>query len=385
MSLAPLIAITLLGASAPAAGAKLGWTVQPTPNPAGTVSDYFSGVSCTSVKSCTAVGYASKMAVLGVPLAEHWNGSKWAIDKAPSPPGVSHAYFNGISCPAARVCVAVGYSALSSGQEYTLAERWNGSKWTIQATRNPHGAVEDYLSGVSCTSANACIAVGYYSARVAVGTSFAERWDGQHWTLRRLPSPAGATHTYAYGIACLSSKACTAVGQFTTASNTESTLAEHWDGTRWTIQHTPNPLHATDSYLAGVSCTSSSQCLAVGATSTGPNETPLAERLNGKHWTMLHPPTPAKAATSYLSGVSCGSAKACTAVGYYSPSRQVGAAFADRWTGTGWTLQHTARPATATHTYLAGVWCISARDCTAAGDFDNTHGTELTLAERWRG
>jgi hypothetical protein len=43
----------------------------------------------------------------------------------------------------------------------TLAEAWNGSKWTIEATPDPLGVPYSYLWGVSCsTSPTACTAAG---------------------------------------------------------------------------------------------------------------------------------------------------------------------------------------------------------------------------------
>ena len=63
---------------------------------------------------------------------------------------------------AATACTAVGDYGNSSGNDVTLAERWNGSSWKIQPTPNPTGQAASVLSGVSCTAATACTAVGDY-------------------------------------------------------------------------------------------------------------------------------------------------------------------------------------------------------------------------------
>src|SRR5205085_124752 len=149
--LACTTAAALCGASAPAAAAKPGWTVQPTPNPAGAVYSYLSAVTCTSPKACLAVGYSSKMATLGVPVAERWNGTKWTIQHIPSVPGADHTHLYSISCTSPRACTAVGYSNTVSGAA-TVAETWNGKRWSIQHTPNPHGAQYSYLNSVSCAS-----------------------------------------------------------------------------------------------------------------------------------------------------------------------------------------------------------------------------------------
>lgn len=57
--------------------------------------------------------------------------------------------------------------------------------------------------------------------------------------------------------------ACTAVGSFIASANGES-LAERWNGRKWTIRHAPNPRHATMTFLDAVSCASGTACTAVG-------------------------------------------------------------------------------------------------------------------------
>ncbi len=51
-------------------------------------------------------------------------------------------------------CTSVGRFA-----DLTLAERWDGTHWTIQPTPDP-STTESILYSVSCPSASACVAVG---------------------------------------------------------------------------------------------------------------------------------------------------------------------------------------------------------------------------------
>ena len=81
-----------------------------------------------------------------------------------------------------------------------------------------------------------------------------------------------------------------------------------------------------------------------------------------------------------LEGVSCSSAKACTAVG----SNGGEATLAERWNGTKWALQHAPNPSDAGASPLHGVSCSSATACTAVGPYvKKKSGAELTLAERY--
>ncbi|MGO8958022.1 MAG: hypothetical protein ACLQFR_11715 [Streptosporangiaceae bacterium] len=93
------------------------------------------------------------------------------------------------SCSSARACTAVGsYWSKSRLGLAPLAELWNGHRWTFQRPPDPAGAEETSLTAVSCHPAASCIAVGYYYSRS--GTEpLAERWNGRHWAIQRIPHP----------------------------------------------------------------------------------------------------------------------------------------------------------------------------------------------------
>ena len=69
-------------------------------------------------------------------IAEHWDGSRWTVQHLPVPPvppGEEPLVLPAsVSCASATACVTVGGS-----QAATMAERWNGTTWTIQRTPNP--------------------------------------------------------------------------------------------------------------------------------------------------------------------------------------------------------------------------------------------------------
>jgi hypothetical protein len=76
-----------------------------------------------------------------------------------------------------------------------------------------------------------------------------------------VPLPAAATNASLPAVSCTSATSCTAVGaRYRRAGPRqqvrEAALAEHWDGSAWTIEHTPFPPGASGpNELAGVSCT----------------------------------------------------------------------------------------------------------------------------------
>jgi hypothetical protein len=109
-------------------------------------------------------------------LAEHWNGTEWTIQTTPNPEGATGVELRGISCSSSSACTAVGNYHNNSSGTFTLAEYWNGTEWKIQTTPNPKETKWEELRGVSCTSSNACTAVGYYEEKGSgMGVTFAER------------------------------------------------------------------------------------------------------------------------------------------------------------------------------------------------------------------
>jgi hypothetical protein len=65
-------------------------------------------------------------------MAWRWNGTTWIRQTI----GGSGP-LNGVSCSSRRRCTAVGYDLTTSGNSLTLAERWNGRRWRIEPTRSP--------------------------------------------------------------------------------------------------------------------------------------------------------------------------------------------------------------------------------------------------------
>ena len=361
------------------------WKVQTTPNPTGAKESFLEGVSCTSSTACIAVGYYKNSSSVLVTLAEGWNGTEWKVQTTPNPTGAKESFLEGVSCTSSTACIAVGYYRNSSSVLVTLAEGWNGTEWKVQSTPNPEGAKESFLKGVLCSSSTGCIAVGYYKNLSGVFVTLAEKWNGTEWKVQSTPNPTGAKESFLEGVSCSSSTACTATGYYKSSAGTH-TLAEHWDGTEWNTQYAVDPEEIRESRLNGVSCSSSTACVAAGyyKRNSGGAQT-LVESWNGTEWKVQSTPNPTGAKESFLEGVSCASSTACIAVGYYKNSSGVLVTLAEGWNGTEWKVQSTPNPEGAKESFLEGVSCSSSTACTAAGDDVNGSGVFVSLAERWNG
>jgi len=262
------------------------WTVVTTPTKANSAS--LASVSCFAAKECLTVGsYVSGTPAKSNVLVELWNGKTWKEETpAKLPTGDEGAQFSGVSCPAAKVCQAVGtyYSATEGTQP--LIESWNGTKLTLGAPAEPKGVLEVKLNGVSCSSSTACTAVGEYNNFEAHNfEALVERWNGTTWTLQETPSPIaesepeGGARWHLDYVACPTATSCVGVGAYKeSASGPNVLLGEHWNGTAWELELPENRPGAKYNTLKGVACATEAMCVTVGDTehTNGSDET-LAE------------------------------------------------------------------------------------------------------------
>jgi len=88
---------------------------------------------------------------------------------SPNHPNRFDSELTGVSCSSVSSCVAVGIASLPNVDQNpvvrTLIERWNGRSWTITTSPAPSGFADyNSLAGVSCTTEH-CEAVGFYYYR----------------------------------------------------------------------------------------------------------------------------------------------------------------------------------------------------------------------------
>lgn len=342
-----------------------GWTLPSNPKASGAKYENLFGVSCTGSENCVAVGQYENSTGISVTLAKVKSAGKWSVTSTPNPEKSTLSYLNGVDCTAANACTAVGGNNTAST---TIAERWNGSTWAIQSTPNVAGALSSRLWSVSCVASNDCTAVGWSTSTGAAAT-LAEHWNGTTWTIMPTPNAAGFTKSYLYGISCLSASDCWAVGMATNASEPQASLAEHWDGTKWTVNSPAGSQNMND-----IVCVSASSCVAT----TGRNT--VLSRWNGSTWSQETAPKPEGAVLASLSGISCTAANACKAVGAWGIKRWQ--PLAESWNGSTWSIESTSEPAgTLDEAKLAKVSCTSSTVCTSVGTYFPQGGPRWSLLE----
>jgi hypothetical protein len=263
------------------------WAVQTLPRLKGQLT----GVSCRSPTLCVAVGSATIGARLE-PLIERWNGTAWVAQALASD---TAGVLDGVSCPSTTMCVAVGSNGAAP-----MAALWDGTMWAAQSVPSPHADGPSALTAVSCVSAAACTAVGFCDATcgtTGARQTLAERWDGTGWSIQSTPNVPG-TDDRLESVSCLAPAACTAVGlaiktNASAATDLTEALIESWDGTAWKTEAPAavgalgRGLSAAGAALSGVSC-SAAACTAVGSF-TGDSAMPLIERRRQEHAAATEP------------------------------------------------------------------------------------------------
>ncbi len=338
-------------------------------------ADLLNGVSCGGTQ-CVAVGAWYYGVKSERTLVEMWTGKAWSLEPSPDEP--SYSALGAVSCAPTAAAASVPSAPLATSETSdgcvalgTPALAGYGSQWRAVVAPGD-------LTAVSCTSADACVAVGTRTARTPVFAT----WNGTAWHAGAMHAvPPQAEQAAIAGVSCASADNCVAVGDYSygitakpSPAYRDRTLAEQWNGRAWRLLPTVNVSHSNA--LTAVSCVSPDDCTALAESQS----VPLAERWNGTAW--LTTPIPPGSSTGYvqLTGVSCVSAVFCVASG-----TQQGQPIAESWNGGEWRLTRLPLPAVDNHSaQLTGISCASTRACMAVGvDGAAASYAELYVAGRW--
>ena len=318
---------------------------------AGKAGDSFSDLSCLSASFCVVAGDRNG-ATSVAPIAATWNGSGWSEVSVPAPRTSAHiASLDSVSCVSAKFCVAEGeytpvYRQEPADGELSLGflDIWNGTKWSLSWTMKgvQGGLASGGLGGVSCRTAASCVAVGYkfnpsfvlVAQQDQTYVAVALKWNGRTWSKTTVPLPAKGQGLLD-SVSCWAPGHCVAVGTFyaheplPTTIVKQSPIAERWNGKKWSVTTLP---HSGTAFIDGVSCVSASSCLAVGGKepeNTVDSTRSIADAWNGKAWRAIPVATPKRGTgktgpypnMNELGAVRCATATDCLAFGLAGPFR----------------------------------------------------------------
>ena len=296
------------------------WAVTKSPALKGTIASALVGVACTSPSSCIAVGTTRATGTSPTrPLAEGWNGRKWKVLAIRTPPGATQTSLTGVSCTSTKSCYAVGGFTSRATIGSPLVERWNGASWSIMGSPDVAGASTTTLNAVACAGAGAavmCAAVGSYATRPVGNPYYAAMEMLAHgkWSVVRGPKVANDESNSLTSVVCAGPKSCFAAGG--RQQGLGATLIEHWNGAAWSVGTSANPPGSVLSQFNGISCSNETNCVAAGLYSKNRvTDASLVNHWDGRRWVIQPSPAPKGSAGSALAGVSCTSSSHCFAVG----------------------------------------------------------------------
>ncbi len=386
---------------------------------------FLSGISCVSEKFCVAVGgtspgwpyalypvgpssnlvnapsrlsygpngsyivpnsFSETPSYLGNAVVESFNGTAWNDGVIEG--SVPDAALSSVSCVSERFCVAVG-----PGPSGPYIVTFNGKAWKADVFSKKGIAAQHSvaLNAVSCVSSRFCVAVGFRMPVSGPGNSsvdsqaVVENFDGKSWRVSttaykvavpravpRIQRHSGVLHGWALNsVSCVTARFCVAVGQASPDNGAGGAfpIVDVFNGKTWRASEVPVAKKST--YLAadnggvpglvGVSCVSTSFCVAVGSWLLGPFHSgpscncpvavqafpyevfdPVVDVFNGKTWS---PVAPSRARWLVFDGISCLSRTFCagaSALGMYgvdqfTPKGALGPEYpAETFNGTRW-------------------------------------------------
>lgn len=253
----------------------------------------------------------------------------------PTPGGAAEGAgaFDSIICPTASLCIAVGGDSNLSGTVATSSN--DGGAWSPGTV--PAGLPE--IKSVSCSSASHCVAVGS-------GVAIISSDGGATWSAHSIPT----SNASLLGVSCpANTDTCVAVGVTPDVGGplNGAIITSSDGGATWTAPTTKFPLAA----IGGVSCASSTFCVAVGTQI-------LVTGDAGQTWTQQF----VDGGTGVLRTVSCSTSTSCVAIG-------VNPLGVDKSSSPGFEIQTTDGGSKWSDVnLLAGSWLVNALSCSNTGD-----------------
>ena len=341
--LVAVMAVVMAGLGSAPAVAATGWTIVPTPNPGTT--NLVGGVVAFGASDVWAVGSASSSSYGGChgrTLTLRSTGA--AFSEKPETPAATPicASVDGVAGVTGKDIWAVG--STNNGRD-THLRHWNGSTWTVVPGATiqlpPSGGRQQRSTGLNAVATDAtddAWAVGRAQFSDFSRRALAEHWNGSGWSLTSVPVGTGSVLD---GVAIPAADDVWAVGSATSGSN-KVTLAVQWDGAAWSIKASPNPdvlsaLHA----VAAVPGTNS--LWAVGDATRSVTDgvstmRTLIEFWNGKTWSVVRSPNVGNGNNS-LAAVVATRSDDVWALGYYDDvtgSIPIRKTLALHWNGETW-------------------------------------------------
>jgi hypothetical protein len=299
------------------------WSTMVTPNTDCGVSNVLRSVASSSATNVWAVGIHSDGYYNIAPLTEHWDGSSWSIVATPAVPG-RDGELSAVAVIDSADAWAVGSYVINDKDPQTLTEHWDGRAWAVVPSPNQAG-VESSLRAIVATNSRDVWAGGRKGTFIPQ-VPLLLHWNGVSWsTVSGAPPPPEMFGRWegadVLGLSASGPRDVWAVGSFfDLAGSGAYTLAEHWDGSTWSL----TPIDAIigsprTHYFEGVTSFSTTDAWAIDPKNG-------VKHWDGTRWTMA----PGAAPDVLLNAIAGSGPKDVWRVGLNS--------VIEHWNGSAWML-----------------------------------------------
>jgi hypothetical protein len=307
------------------------------------------GAAVVSPEELWAVGMYQTSSGQNWPLILRYQGSSWSVmPTSESVPSCTdgNILWGGNGLSAASVVSATNAWAVGSGcyGYETLIMHWNGSAWSRVPSPNPVSDGQNALIGVVAVAANDVWAVGYTFDGARSG-ALIEHWDGAQWSA--LASPVVGAQLSA--VTAVSARELWAVGsRYNEAEERTETLVLRADDGRWRVIPSPNP-GTYSNLLQSVAAVGPNDVWAVGTSSAGGCTRTLVEHWDGHVWSVVPSPNvdTQASASNRLRSIAALSANNLWAVGMYENENtdvHQHRSLLMHWDGSSWSLASLPSP-----------------------------------------
>jgi hypothetical protein len=276
--------------------------------------------------------------------------------------------------------VSQGFGSATSSLPFV-----RGAACGFHLVTSPSPGNGNVLNAVSGVSSSDVWSVGWQYISGPTPYTLAEHFNGTAWSVVTTPNPS-SNGNQLFAVTQVSTKNAWAVGwQNMSSSGDGQALITHWNGTAWS-QVTAPPLSGQFAYLYNVTAITATNVWAVGQSidANSDQPTPLAEHWNGKKWSVVASPNLGTYGSKFYR-VSGTAADDVWAVGgtWTSSQRNALLAFAEHWNGKKWSVVKIPN-ANSIDDVLNGLVAIAPDDAWTVGDY-YTGSIFRTFTEHWDG
>jgi outer membrane protein OmpA-like peptidoglycan-associated protein len=337
-----------------------------------------SAVSCPLTTLCVAVGNDGNAGITttGTDVSGTWS---WSTESPVANDASGGGSLSAVSCPLTTLCVAVGKDAASQGVT-TIGTDVSGTwGWSTESPVASDGAGRGSLSAVSCPLMTLCVAVGDDSAGegvTTIGTDTSGTWS---WSTESAVANDGTAGGSLSAVSCPSPTLCVAVGTDSSGEGVTTTGTDTSGTWSWSTES----LVANDGTgfgaLSAVSCPLTTQCVAVGTDGSGEGVTTIGTDTSGTwSWSAESAVANDGTGSGLLWGVSCPSTTLCVAVGEDEANEGVTTTGTDVSGTWSWSTETAVADDASGGGSLSAVSCPLTTLCVAVGEDEASEGVTTT-------